>query len=1075
MKAKLLVLNRLRYTLTLFIFISVFGLQQTYAQNSVSISGKVVDAGDKLEIPGVNIIEKGTSNGTSTDFDGAFKFNVKSSNATLEVSYIGYKTQTIELKGRTSINIELVLDQEALEEVVLIGYGSVKKSDLTGSVSSLSGAEIQKQPISNVGEALTGRIAGVRVTSSEGSPDSDISIRIRGGGSLTQDASPLIIVDGFPVNSLNDISPADIENITVLKDASSTAIYGSRGAYGVILVTTKSGKSGEKMSVSYDMFTGFKKITDTIDVLGPRDFASWQYEYATLADDLASYEDFFGTYDQISQYDNAPNTNWQKEIYGRTGTVQSHTLGIRGGSEKISYNFNYVHFDEEAIMIGSNFKRNNISLNLKNKANEKIQLSFTMRYSDTKIKGGGANEQNEFSSSDARFRHSVGYSPIPIPGLIDDDTDDNVAGYLVNPFVAAADNDRLQERRNYNMLGGLSWKITEGLQFKSDFGFDYYKNLDYRFYGNSTYYINNIPSAENQGSPALIFTNREDTRFRTANTLNYDFKKYLGEKHKLKILLGQETIIFKRNLLTNVIHGYPEFFTFNNAINLTTEGVPQSVNNFNNPKDELLSFFGRINYDINDRYLLAATYRADGSSRFLGDNRWGYFPSVAAGWKISEESFLKNVNWLDLLKVRVSYGQAGNNNIPTGQTIQNYLSSNSTWINGVESFWAASSVLANPDLKWETTTTQNLGLDYELFKGKVSGTFELYKNKTNDLLINFPIPGSGYVTQYRNLGEIENKGFEASLNVDVIRKEKYGLNFSFNIAHNMNTINSLGEIETIRASSNWASSAITEEYTVKVGGSLGEFYGYQSDGRYEVSDFDFIGGQYVLKSDVANASTIVGAVQPGSMKLKDINGDGVVDIEDRTVIGNANPGHTGGIVINANVHNFDLSAAFNWSYGNDIYNASKIEHTTATISNPNGQYRNLTTTMADGVRWTNIDPSTGELVTDPTALEALNANTTMWSPYMPRYVLTDWAIEDGSFLRLNTLTLGYTLPKNLVAKVGIDRLRFYTTATNVFVLTNYSGLDPEVNTRRATPLTPGIDYSPYPRSRQFVFGLNLSF
>jgi len=291
----------------------------------------------------------------------------------------------------------------------------------------------------------------------------------------------------------------------------------------------------------------------------------------------------------------------------------------------------------------------------------------------------------------------------------------------------------------------------------------------------------------------------------------------------------------------------------------------------------------------------------------------------------------------------------------------------------------------------------------------------------------------------------------------------------------MNTINSLGELGIYRPGSNWASSAITEEYDVKVGGSIGEFYGYRSDGRYEVSDFDFVDGQYILKADVANASTIVGAVRPGSMKLKDINGDGVVDANDRTVIGNANPGHTGGFVINANAHNFDLSAAFNWSYGNDIYNASKVEHTTATISNPNGQYRNLTTTMADGVRWTNIDPSSGELVTDPAALEALNAGTSLWSPYMPRYVLTDWAIEDGSFLRLNTLTLGYTMPKEVVSKIGIDRLRFYTTATNVFVLTNYSGLDPEVNTRRSTPLTPGIDYSGYPRSRQFVFGLNLNF
>ncbi len=1076
MKAKLFVLNRLRFILILFTFISLSALQKTYAQNSIEISGKVIDAGDKMEIPGVNILEKGTANGVSTDFDGTFKLNVKSSNATLIVSFIGYKTLEVELKGRTNINIELGQDQEALEEVVLVGYGSVKKSDLTGAVSTISGADLKKQPISNVAEALTGRLAGVRVTSSEGSPDAEINIRIRGGGSLTQDSSPLIIVDGFPVNSMNDISSSDIENITVLKDASSTAIYGSRGANGVILITTISGKSGEKISVTYDMFTGVKKIAKTLDVLNPADFAKWQYEYALLADDIESYEDFFGTYSEIGQYNNAPNTNWQREIYGRTGTVQSHSLGIRGGSDKLNYNFNYTRFDEEAIMLGSSFKRDNISLNLKNKMSEKLQLNLTFRYSDTEIKGGGANEQREFSTTDARLRHSIGYSPIPIPGLIDDDVDESVSGYLVNPFLAVTDNDRLQKRKNFNMLGGLTWKVTKDIQFKTDIGLDNYKYEDYRFYGRSTFYVRNQPEPENQNLPALIFSNRQDNRFRNANTLNFDFKRYLGDNHQLKFLLGQETIIYKSNILTNTMHGYPATFTFQNTMNLTPLGVPQSVNNFNIPDDKLLSFFGRVNYDIKNRYLLTATFRADGSSIFLNDNVWGYFPSAAAAWKISEESFLKNVSWIDLLKLRVSYGQSGNNNIPTGQTIQNYLPSDvgAPWINGVDDYWAASNIMANPNLKWETTVTQNIGLDYEFFKGRLSGSFEYYKNTTKDLLNRFEVAGTGYQYQYRNMGEIENKGFEANLNVTAINKENYGLNFSFNIGFNKNRINSIGTMDDYEVSSTWATTSINNDYAVWVGHPIGSIFGYQSDGRYEVSDFDYNNGVYTLKEGVVTSS-IAGSIRPGMMKLKDINGDGVVDAEDRVIIGDVNPKHTGGIVINANLHNFDLSAAFNWSYGNDVYNATKIEHSTATISNPNGQYRNLTTDMADGVRWTNIDPTTGDLVTDPSALAALNANTTMWSPYSARFVMTDWAVEDGSFLRLNTLTLGYTFPQALVEKLGISRFRLYGTATNVFILTNYSGLDPEVSTRRQTPLTPGVDYSPYPRNRQFVFGLNVNF
>lgn len=502
MKTNFLFLNRLKLALVLFLFLSVVAVQKSYAQNAVQISGTVTSSSDKLPLPGVNILEKGTENGVSADFDGNFKFTVKSGNATLVLTYMGYKTKEVELKGKTTINIELEEIQQTLEEVVVVGYGSVKKSDLTGSVATISGADLKKQPITNIAEALTGRLAGVRVTSSEGSPDSDINIRIRGGGSLTQDGSPLLIVDGFPVNSINDISPSDVETVTVLKDASSTAIYGSRGANGVILITTKSGKAGEKVSVSYDMFTGFKSIAETIDVLSPADYAKWQYEFAVMNNDIDSYEDYFGPYDQIGKYDNVRGTNWQKEIYGRTGAVQNHNLSIRGGSDKLSYNFNYVRYDEEAIMIGSNFKRDNVSLNLKSKLSDKVDVNFTMRYSRTKVTGGGANEQKEFSSTDSRLKHVIGYAPIPLDGITTDDTDEALAGYLVNPFVALADNDRNQDRRNYNMLGGLNWKITKSLQFKSDFGIDFYRYLDNRFFGRTTYYVNNMPAPENQGLPA---------------------------------------------------------------------------------------------------------------------------------------------------------------------------------------------------------------------------------------------------------------------------------------------------------------------------------------------------------------------------------------------------------------------------------------------------------------------------------------------------------------------------------------------------------------------------------------------
>ena len=1052
-----------------FTFFLVFLMSSKGISQNV-IQGTIKDAAG-LTMPGVNIIEKGTKNSTTSDFDGKFTIKTTKSGAVLSFSFIGFKTKEVATAGRTKLDVSLSEESNTLNEVVVVGYGTVKKSDLTGAVSTLSGAELRKNPVANIGEALTGKIAGVSVTSSEGSPDSEIKIRIRGGGSLTQDASPLIIVDGFPVNSINDISPSDIETQTVLKDASATAIYGSRGANGVILYTTKKGKDG-KMSVNFNMFYGQKYLANEIDVLAPEDFVKWQYEYALLKKDVSSYEKYFGAWQDHDLYNGVKGDNWQKQIYGRTGEVQSRDLGIRGGSDKINYNFNYAHYDEKSIMIGSDYNRNNLSLALNSKATDKIDLTFNVRYSDTEVNGGGANDVKEVSSNDARLRHAVGYSPVPLPGLTTDNTDEAVSSYLVNPFVATADTDRQQLRKNFNMIGSFAYKIIPNLSFKSEFGLDNRNNQDYRFYGRSTYYVDNIPAGPNQGSPALVISDQKNTTFRNANTLNYDFKKLLSNDHHLNVLVGEEMINTQSNTVTSTIHDFPDDFDFHKAQKLTSQGKAQSIDNFYSPDDKLLSFFGRALYDYKSKYLLTATFRADGSSKFTQGNQWGYFPAAAAAWKISEESFLKDVNWISSLKLRASYGEAGNNNIPTGQTSLVYNSGNSTWINNSPNQWTPSKTMANPDLKWETTVTQNFGLDFDFFRGRLNGSLETYKNITKDLLILFPVSGVGYSNQYRNVAETQNTGYEATLNIAAIQQEKYGLNFSFNIGINKNRINSLGSMENFGVATNWASSQIGNDYLVQVGSPIGVMYGYKNDGRYEVSDFDYDGTKYTLKSGIADATGVVGTVQPGYMKLKDLDGDGKVTATDQTIIGNSNPKNTGGMTINANAYGFDFSAAFNWSIGNDVYNANKVEFTT---SNQNGQYRNLQADMADGQRWTNLDPNTGQLVTDPATLTAMNANTTMWSPYMSRFVFSDWAVEDGSFLRLNTLTLGYTAPDFFNSKMGISKLRFYATASNVFLWTNYSGPDPEVNTRRATPLTPGVDYSAYPRSRQFVFGLNLNF
>lgn len=1047
------------------------------AQN-VTVKGTVTDKTGETVI-GASVVQKGnTSNGTITDIDGNFSLSVPS-NATLIISYVGMTTQEVAVKGQRTINVVLADDAQALEEVVVIGYGTVKRKDLTGSVATVSSDVLAAVPVASATEALTGKMAGVQITTTEGSPDAEMKIRVRGGGSITGDNTPLFIVDGFPVESISDIPASDIEDISVLKDASSTAIYGSRGANGVILVTTKSGKEG-KVNVSYNAYYSWKKIAKTLDVLSPKDYAKWQYELASLikSDDLSSYENYFGAYTDMDMYDNIAYNDWQDLTFGRTGNTFNHNLNINGGSDKIRYAFSYSHMNDKAIMEGSNYKRDNFSLKLNTKPVKNVTLDFSARYSDTDIKGGGANDVSSTYDSDKRLKYAVIYTPIPLSNL---DTSagsaDDDLGNLYHPLTSISDNDREQERKTLNVAASLGWEIFKNFKVKTEVGYDDYRNSDQRYWGLTTYYIKNVPSDENQGKPAAQFANTNRHKFRNTNTISYDFSKlFKGDSHHLNAMIGHEWIITKSKVLTDIVHGFPESFTSQDAWKYSSQGVPFSIDNYINPDDKLLSYFGRVNYDFESKYLVSATFRADGSSKFASGNQWGYFPSAAVAWRVSSESFMEGTkSWLDDLKLRFSYGTAGNNNIPSGQMNLNYISSATSWINGFSNYWAASKTMPNSDLKWETTITRNIGLDFTVLGGKLNGSVEAYLNTTKDLLIQFPVSGTGYDYQYRNMGKTQNKGIEASLNWTAVDKKNWGLSFSANIGFNKNEIKDLGIMNDFGAETYWASSEIGYDFWIAKGGSVGKMYGYRSAGRYEVSDFegyDATSKKWILKEGVVDASAVVGTLRPGMMKLQNIDGseDNKVTTADREIIGDANPLHTGGFTINARAYGFDLSANFNWSFGNDVYNANKIEFT----QTGKYQYRNMISDMADGKRWTNLNAD-GTICNDPEQLAAMNANTTMWSPYTARMVFSDWAVEDASFLRLNTLTLGYTLPKALVSKAKIQNLRFYVTGYNLFCLTNYSGYDPEVSTIRKTNLTPGVDYSAYPKSRQFVVGVNLNF
>ena len=1043
-----------------------------------TVSGVVTDDfGDPMI--GVNVSVKGTTNGAITDFDGNYSLqNVKGTDV-LVFSYIGYTSKEVTVGDQTKIDMQMFEDQTALEEVVVVGYGTMKKKDLTGSVATVSADKLAAVPVASATEALQGKMAGVQITTTEGSPDAEMKIRVRGGGSITGDNTPLFIVDGFPVESISDIPASDIEDMTVLKDASSTAIYGSRGANGVILVTTKSGKEG-KVKVSYNAYYSIKNIAKTLGTLSGADYAKWQYELALLKGNgkpNAEYTNFFGNYQDIDLYSNVATNDWQDLTFGRQGNSFNHNLNINGGSENIKYAFGYAYMNDKAIMEGSNYKRNNLSLKLNTKPAKNVNLDFSIRYAETGIRGGGANDATSAYDSDKRLKYSVIYTPIPLENLDPNAGADDDLGNLFNPITAISDNDRKQLRKTLNMSASLQWEIVKNLRVKTEVGYDDYRNKDQRFWGMTTYYIKNVPQGSNQNHPAIQIANTDRHKFRNTNTINYDFEKVLNNKnHRLNVLAGQEWVETKQDVLTNVIHGFPVSVTADQAWRLTGLGATNfTTEDFFSPDDRLLSFFGRVNYDFKGKYLLSATFRADGSSKFADGNRWGYFPSAALAWRISDESFMEGTkSWLDDMKVRFSYGTAGNNNIPSGQLVQEYKSNNTSWINGFTTYWAPSKTMANSDLKWETTVTRNIGLDYSILNGKINGSAEFYLNNTKDLLIQFPVAGTGYDTQYRNMGETENKGFEFSINYDIVNKKNYGVSVNANIGFNKNKIKSLGIMDDFGTASSWASTEIGMDFWTAVGGSVGQMRGYRADGRYEVSDFagyDAATNKWILKDGVADASSIVSTkLRPGSMKLKDLNGDGKVTADDVEIIGDANPDFTGGFSINGRLYNFDFAANFNYSVGNDIYNANKIEFSTT----GKYQYRNMIESMAEGKRWTNLNAD-GTICNDPTQLAAMNANTTEFSPFTDRMVFSDWAVEDGSFLRLNTLTLGYTLPKDLLKKAKIESCRFYVTAYNVFCLTNYSGYDPEVSTMRRTNLTPGVDYSAYPKSRQFTIGINLNF
>jgi len=1052
------------------------------------------DSGEPLI--GAGVFVEGTTIGTVTGLDGDYELLVPADAVKLVFSFLGLSDKVVPIEGRTEINVELAADQTFLDEVVVVGYQTVKRRDLLGSVSSVNSDKLSEQPVTNVSQALAGKMAGVSVVTTEGDPDADIKIRVRGGGSITQSVSPLYIVDGFPMESISDIPSSEIASIDVLKDAFSTAIYGSRGANGVIIVTTKSADKGQKISVKLNTYYGLKWMANknAIQPMNVENFVKFQYENALVQNKVSSqYEPYFGRFSDMDQYTGMAGNDWIDAVFGRTGDSFSADFSVSGSSDNVNWTLGYAHVGDKAIMYGSDYSRDNLSFKSKFKTGKTTSIDASIRYSRVKVNGAGANSMNDkgTQAGNGRLKHSVQYTPIPVNTISSDDEEADTYGDNVRPLQSIADNDSRRLRTSLNANAAFNWEIIDDLKLKIEGGLEDWRQSDDRFYGLSTKW-----SAQDSKVPGTPSSNHQEifrTRYRNTNTLNYDFKKVLNnDDHQLTAMLGQELTITKSNTIDMMVDGFPTFFNSTLAWNFMSSAAGTSlpdgsvsnnaaVGNQYAPNDVLLSFFGRANYDYKRRYSIGVTLRVDGSSKFA--NPWGFFPSAAVAWNISNEDWMSNSRgWMDQLKLRYSFGTAGNNNIPSGQLNKEYVSSGTSYLSTTGTIMTTKKtdgklVMNNPNLKWETTYTHNIGVDFAFFKGKLNGSIEVYQNDTKDLLINFPISGAGYQTQFRNAGSVRNRGAELSLSAPLVANEDFGLNVSANVAYNQNRVTSLAGLPSISARSEWVSTnEISMDYLVEEGKPLGNMYGYKYDGFYTTDDFvGYVDGKWILKEGVADDSEVIGSnyLMPGALKLKNVDGseDNKVTASDMTVIGNAMPDFTGGFSLSGYWKGFDFSVNFNYMIGNQVYNANKIEFT----SSRKYYNRNLINMMDVDKRWTAVNWETGELITDLETMAAANQGKTMWNPMITNAVFTDWAVEDASFLRLQNATIGYTLPAKLTEKVHIRKLRIYATGTNLFCLTKYSGYDPEVDTRRKTPLTPGVDYSAYPKSIGFVAGLNLSF
>lgn len=1018
---------------------------------------------------------------TVTDLDGNYTIDVPDSKSRLEFNFVGLQPQTIDVDGRSKIDVLMMPQKTVLDEVVVIGYASQTRKELTGSVASVQSDVITRTPGGDATQALAGRMAGVQIITSDGQPGATPQIRVRGGISITQDNSPLYVIDGFPTeDGMANLNPADIETIDVLKDASATAIYGARGANGVVLITTKSGaKSDGKAKLSFDAYVGMRRLARQIDVLSVEQFLIADYERSVgIASDMESavlaWQNRYGGFIDINEnYAARPGIDWLDETMGRTTITQNYRASVQGGNDKFNYYMSYGYIQDDGAMIHSGSNKHSIAANIKGELSKRLSITGRINYDTQKIFGAGVagNGTNSGGSNvNARFNKLVQIIQYrPTAGLHGSDqllleTNDNIytdeaGNVLVNPVINAAEEQDNREVRTLQANEGLTFRLGRGWTFRNTTG------MRYQTYRREMFYGPNSIMGNRNGIYGSI-RNTETGSFSISNVLTYD--KRLGKKkHHVMWQLGQEYVSRWTRVLEAGVNNLPtDDFGMNNA----GLGTPSAMNTSYNNDDKLLSFFTRLNYDYMSRYLLNFSLRADGSSKFGKNNKWGFFPAVSAAWRIGEEDLVRNLGIFSDFKLRAGYGLAGNNRIGSYNSLA-LMGSILTATGDALTPGFAAVQIPNPDLKWEANRTFNLGIDLGFLNQRLTITPEFYINNSDNLLLNAPLPtSSGFASMIINAGSTRNVGIDLNITSHNLDVPGFDWTTTLTLTHNKNTVTGLVGGDTQYYEARFGYNQNTHK--LETGKPIGQFYGFITDGLYQIDDFDYNPATktYTLKDGIpfhGNRDN----VRPGMWKFRDITGEGEITEDDKTVIGNAQPKIYGGLNNSFSWRGFDLSIFLTFSAGADVLNATKLVSTKVGRLN----YNALNIASSDN-RWMTIN-SMGEIITDPAELGALNSGKTVAAYYDleegDNYVHS-WAVENASFIKLANITFGYTLPEGSLRKLGISRCRLYVTGNNLATWTGYSGFDPEVSTM-SSPLTPGVDFGAYPLSRTFIIGTNITF